>query len=140
MPPRREAPQPGRRTRLPAPPPLFRAATSDIPVPGLVALRRLLLWQWPGWFLLGGLGLKIVVVLLEPVEELLLGTDRLLKAVPPSPPQARGPGVVAEAVRGPSLFERMAMAARGAVVQRGREIDPVAARRGPVFLDRRHAA
>src|SRR5690242_8352691 len=65
MPSRRDAPQPGRRSRLPAPPPLFRAATSDIPVPGLVALRRLLLYRWPGWFLLGGLALKLVVVLLE---------------------------------------------------------------------------
>ncbi|WP_284734409.1 cell division protein FtsZ [Sphingosinicella terrae] len=79
-------------------------------------------------------------VQLEPVEELLLGADRLLRPVPPSPPQPRAPGAIAEAMRGPSLFERMAMAARGAVVQRGREVDPVTARRGPVFLDRRHAA
>jgi phosphoserine phosphatase RsbU/P len=65
MPPRRDASPPGRASRLPAPPPLFRAATPDVPVPGLVALRRLLLYRWPGWFLLGGLALKLVVVLLE---------------------------------------------------------------------------
>ena len=46
-----------------------------------------------------------------------------------------------ERVRGPSLFERMAMAARGVVIRR--ESDRPAGpplRQGPVFLDRRNAA
>ena len=46
-----------------------------------------------------------------------------------------------ERVRGPSLFERMAMAARSAVIRR--ESDRAAGptpRHGPVFLDRRNAA
>jgi len=46
-----------------------------------------------------------------------------------------------ERARGPSLFERMATAARGAVIRR--ESDRAAAvptRQGPVFLDRRNAA
>ncbi len=62
---RREAPSPGRGSRLPAPPPLFRTAIADAPEPGLVALRRLLLERWPGWLLLGGLGLKLVAMLVE---------------------------------------------------------------------------
>ena len=46
-----------------------------------------------------------------------------------------------ERVRGPSLFERMAMAARGAVIRResDRATGP-SIRQGPVFLDRRNAA
>ena len=62
---RREAPPTGRASRLPAPPPLFRPATGDAPEPGLVALRRLLLHRWPGRLLLGGIGLKLVAVLIE---------------------------------------------------------------------------
>jgi sigma-B regulation protein RsbU (phosphoserine phosphatase) len=79
MPPRRDAPQSGRASRLPAPPPLFRPATADHPVPGLVALKRLLLWRWPGWFLLGGLALRLGVLVVdwtlgESIVSSLLGT------------------------------------------------------------------
>jgi sigma-B regulation protein RsbU (phosphoserine phosphatase) len=62
---RREEPPTGRASRLPAPPPLFRPVLADAPEPGLVALRRLLLHQWPGQALLGGLALKLVAVLIE---------------------------------------------------------------------------
>jgi phosphoserine phosphatase RsbU/P len=62
---RREAPPASRASRLPAPPPLFRPLTADAPEPGLLALRRLLLQRWPGRALLGGLGLKLLVYLIE---------------------------------------------------------------------------
>jgi sigma-B regulation protein RsbU (phosphoserine phosphatase) len=62
---RREAPTTGRASRLPAPPPLFRSVTGDAPQPALVALRQLLLHRWPGRALLGGLGLKLVALLIE---------------------------------------------------------------------------
>ena len=62
---RREAPPSGRASRLPAPPPLFRALTADAPEPGLLALRRLLLLRWPGRALFGGLTLRLLVLLAD---------------------------------------------------------------------------
>ncbi len=61
---RREAPPAGRASRLPAPPPLFRPLTADAPEPGLLALRRLLLQRWPGWVLIGGLAVRLVVLVI----------------------------------------------------------------------------
>src|SRR5688500_4366976 len=62
---RREAPPSGRASRLPAPPPLFRALTADAPEPGLLALRRLLLLRWPGRALFGGLTLRLLVLIAD---------------------------------------------------------------------------
>ncbi|MEO5822745.1 MAG: SpoIIE family protein phosphatase [Vicinamibacteraceae bacterium] len=62
---RREPPPTGRASRLPAPPPLFRTLVADAPEPGVVALRRLLLQQWPGRLLLGGVALKLLALLVE---------------------------------------------------------------------------
>src|SRR5262245_44354380 len=62
---RREELQPDRASRLPAPPPLFRPLTSGTPEPGFVAFRRLMLERWPGRLLLGGIGIQIVVWLVE---------------------------------------------------------------------------
>jgi hypothetical protein len=71
--------------------------------------------------------------------ELLLDADRILHPVAASPAPEPAPD---NGMRGPSLFERMAIAARGAVIaQRGRGVaGPMQVRHGPVFLDRRHAA
>jgi serine phosphatase RsbU (regulator of sigma subunit) len=62
---RRDSQPPGRAKRLPAPPPLFRPATSDAPEPGILALRRLLLDRWPGRSLIGGLVVRLAIVLVE---------------------------------------------------------------------------
>jgi serine phosphatase RsbU (regulator of sigma subunit) len=65
---RREAPPAtGRASRLPAPPPLFRPLAPETPEPALLALRRLLLQRWPGRALLGGLALKLLVILIESI-------------------------------------------------------------------------
>jgi cell division protein FtsZ len=79
------------------------------------------------------------VAVVEDDDELLLVAESILRPVPSSAPDEMA---AAGSVRGPSLFERMAIAARGAVIaQRERPASgPMQVRHGPVFLDRRNAA
>ena len=94
------------------------------------------------------------------VEELILGAERIA-LVPPTAEaiaaaEAAERAIAAQrfheiygrsaetesqqSLRGPSLFERMAMAARGAVRRGGNDVPPLAhLGQGPVFLDRRAA-
>ncbi len=93
------------------------------------------------------------------VEELILGTDRIELVPPPAEAIAaaeaaeramaaqrfaetygRAIDESQERLRGPSLFERMATAARGAVRRGSNDVPPlVHLSQGPVFLDRRAA-
>jgi cell division protein FtsZ len=98
------------------------------------------------------------------VEELVLATEQRIVLTPPTPEAMRAAEAAAAiaayqaqrpladaackiaphenggAPRGPSLFERMSMAARGAVRRGDSEVPPLAhLNQGPVFLDRRAA-
>jgi cell division protein FtsZ len=75
-----------------------------------------------------------------PVPAWAPSSERVVTATPIPARQEDRP-LQRERVRGPSLFERMAMAARGVVIRResDRPAGPPLSR-GPVFLDRRNAA
>ncbi|MGZ8336572.1 MAG: cell division protein FtsZ [Allosphingosinicella sp.] len=75
----------------------------------------------------------------ELLFELLLTPEEEMRPAAPVPAPPAAP-LVQELMRGPSLFERMAMAARGAVTPQRDMPTYLPVRREPVFLDRRDAA
>ena len=73
--------------------------------------------------------------------EVELKSERVFATAQVPEARAEDHGRARERVRGPSLFERMAMAARGAVIRRESDrAAPPSTHQGPVFLDRRNAA